>query len=170
MKRRELIWGAVASGLVCASSLLRAQSSSASGAATVFSTPAQIEVWKSPSCGCCADWVTHLESNGFRVKVNDVGNAAARARRAVPTKLGSCHTASVGGYAIEGHVPASDIRRLLTERPAAIGLAVPGMPVGSPGMDGPEYGGRRDAYQVLLIGRDGQLSVFNRYPSKEDQS
>jgi hypothetical protein len=67
-------------------------------------------------------------------------------------------------------VPAADIHRLLTERPAAIGLAVPGMPVGSPGMDGPEYGGRRDAYQVLLIGRDGQLSVFNRYPSKEDPS
>ncbi|MEN9776024.1 MAG: hypothetical protein RL322_3094 [Pseudomonadota bacterium] len=170
MRRRELIWGAAASGLVFVPSLLRAQAYRASGAAPVFSTSAQIEVWKSPSCGCCADWVTHLESNGFRVKVNDVGNAAARARRAVPAKLGSCHTASVGGYAIEGHVPAADIHRLLTERPAAIGLAVPGMPVGSPGMDGPEYGGRRDAYQVLLIGRDGQLSVFNRYPSKEDPS
>ena len=98
-----------------------------------------VEVWKSPTCGCCKDWVTHLEANGFRVKVHDLGNAAARARLKVPMKLGSCHTALVGRYAVEGHVPAADIRRLLKERPDAIGLAVPGMPVGSPGMDGPAF-------------------------------
>ena len=82
----------------------------------------RIEVWKSPTCGCCKDWITHLEANGYRVKVSDVGNTAARARLKVPMKLGSCHTAWVGGYAIEGHVPAADIRRLLKERPDAVGL------------------------------------------------
>jgi hypothetical protein len=122
-----------------------------------------VEVWKSPSCGCCQDWITHLEAHGFSVKVHDVGNAAARARLKVPEQLGSCHTALVGGYAIEGHVPATDIRRLLKERPKAIGLTVPGMPIGSPGMDGPEYGKRQDPYDVLLIGQDGRTRVFNSY-------
>jgi hypothetical protein len=75
-----------------------------------------VEVWKSPTCGCCKDWITHLEAHGFRVKVHDVGNTAARARLKVPMKLGSCHTAWVGGYAIEGHVPAADIQRLLKRR------------------------------------------------------
>jgi len=122
-----------------------------------------VEVWKSPSCGCCHDWIRHIEQHGFRAKVNDVGNTAARARLKVPARLGSCHTAWVGGYAIEGHVPAADIQRLLRERPDAIGLAVPGMPVGSPGMDGPEYGNRRDPYDVLLIARDGSTRVFSSH-------
>ena len=81
----------------------------------------------------------------------------------MPQQLASCHTASVGGYVIEGHVPARDIKRLLTEKPTALGLAVPGMPIGSPGMDGPEYGGRKDAYAVLLVQRDGSSSVFHKY-------
>jgi hypothetical protein len=119
-----------------------------------------VEVWKSPSCGCCKDWVVHLEANGFAVKVNDVGNTGMRGRLGIPAALGSCHTALVGGYAIEGHVPASDIRRLLAERPSAMGLAVPGMPIGSPGMDGPEYGGRRDRFDVLLVRKDGSTAVF----------
>ena len=122
-----------------------------------------VEVWKSPTCGCCKDWITYLEANGFRVKVNDVGNTAARARLKVPMKLGSCHTAWVGRYAIEGHVTAADIRRLLKERPDAIGLAVPGMPLGSPGMDGPAYDNRQDPYDVLLIAHDGSTKVFNSY-------
>lgn len=122
-----------------------------------------VEVWKSPSCGCCQDWIRHLEGHGFRAKVNDIGNTAARARLKVPMKLGSCHTAWVGGYAIEGHVPAADIQRLLRERPDAIGLAVPGMPLGSPGMDGPAYDNRQDPYDVLLIARDGSTRVFNSY-------
>ena len=110
-----------------------------------------VEVWKDPACGCCKDWVRHLNQNGFATRVHDEGNAAARARAGIPAALGSCHTALVAGYAIEGHVPAREIQRLLQERPKAIGLVVPGMPIGSPGMDGPAYGGRRDPYQVLLV-------------------
>jgi hypothetical protein len=122
-----------------------------------------VEVWKSPTCGCCKVWVTHLEANGFAVKVNDIGNTGMRGRLGIPAALGSCHTALVGGYAIEGHVPARDIRRLLAERPQAVGLAVPGMPIGSPGMDGPEYGGRRDRYDVLLVMQGGRSTVFQSY-------
>ena len=83
-----------------------------------------VEVWKSPTCGCCQDWITHLETNGFRAKVNDVGNTAARARLKVPMKLGSCHTAWVGRYAIEGHVPAADIRRLIAGVPRDVVLVL----------------------------------------------
>lgn len=117
-------------------------------------TPARripVEVWKDPSCGCCQDWVAHMESHGFAVTVHDSGNSAVRARLGIPTRLGSCHTALVEGYTIEGHVPAADVHRLLQQKPKALGIAVPGMPVGSPGMDGPAYGGRKDPYEVLLI-------------------
>jgi hypothetical protein len=107
--------------------------------------------------------VAHLEANGFRVRVHDDGNTNARAALRMPMKYGSCHTAKVDGYAIEGHVPAREIRRLLKERPAAVGLAVPGMPVGSPGMDGPDYGERKDPYDVLLVLRDGMSSVYQAY-------
>ena len=119
-----------------------------------------VEIWKSPECGCCKDWVDHLEANGFETKIHDTGNASMRAQLGIPQKFGSCHTARVDGYALEGHVPAADIRRLLQGRPVAVGLAVPGMPVGSPGMDGPAYRGRRDLYDVLLIGKDGKAKVF----------
>lgn len=122
-----------------------------------------VQIWKSPSCGCCKDWIVHLEANGFSTQVSDVGNAAARKRLGIQDKYGSCHTALVGGYAIEGHVPAKDIQRLLRERPAGIGLAVPFMPVGSPGMDGPEYGDRKDPYDVLLLAKDGSARVFQSY-------
>jgi hypothetical protein len=122
-----------------------------------------VEVWKDPGCGCCTDWVTHLQGHGFVVKVNDTGHEAMRARLGLPQKLGSCHTALVGGYAVEGHVPAADIRRLLRDKPPALGLAVPGMPVGSPGMDGPQYGKRRDPYDVLLVLHSGDTRVFASY-------
>lgn len=122
-----------------------------------------ITVWKGPSCGCCGDWIKHLEADGFVVTSHDTGNAAMRAKLGLPVKLGSCHTAQIGGYAIEGHVPAKEIRRLLRERPQAVGLAVPGMPLGSPGMDGPDYGGRKDPYDVLLVRKDGSTSVFQSY-------
>jgi hypothetical protein len=122
--------------------------------------PTFVEVWKSPTCGCCKVWVEHLEANGFKVKVHDVGNTAARQRLRIPAALGSCHTALVGRWAIEGHVPATDIHRLIRQAPDAVGLAVPGMPIGSPGMDGPEYGSRRDRYQVLLVNKDGSTTVF----------
>lgn len=133
--------------------------------------PTPVEVWKDPNCGCCQDWVDHMQSNGFSVKVHDTGNNAVRARLGLPQKLGSCHTALVGGYLVEGHVPASDVRALLQQKPDALGLAVPGMPIGSPGMDGPAYGGRRDAYDVLLVARKGGLTrVFKSYPGNKKES
>ncbi len=123
-----------------------------------------VEVWKSPTCGCCKDWIAHLQAEGFTVRTHDDGNDEARKRLGMPLRYGSCHTAQVGGYAIEGHVPAREIRRLLNEKPAAVvGLAVPAMPVGSPGMDGPEYGGRKDPYDVLLVRAGGAASVYRSY-------
>jgi hypothetical protein len=122
-----------------------------------------VEVWKDPNCGCCADWVKHLEANGFAVKVTHGGNDAMRAKLGMPDKLASCHTGLVGGYAIEGHVPAREIRRLLKEKPQAVGLSVPGMPVGTPGMDDPVYKGRRDPYDVLLVTRGGEPRVYASY-------
>jgi hypothetical protein len=126
-------------------------------------TRTPMAVWKDPHCGCCKDWVAHIEQAGFEVRVFDIGNEAARARLKIPTRLGSCHTASVVGYAIEGHVPAKDILRLLREKPKAVGLAVPGMPVGSPGMDAAIYQGRKDPYDVLLVAIDGSSSVYQSY-------
>jgi hypothetical protein len=123
----------------------------------------KVEVWKDPSCGCCKDWVAHLEQSGFVAQVFETGNTQARKRLGIPEQLGSCHTALVGGYAIEGHVPAKEIRRLLREKPQALGLTVPGMPLGSPGMDGAIYQGRKDPYDVLLIGKYGGTTVFQSY-------
>ncbi len=119
----------------------------------------RVEVWKDPNCGCCKDWIAGLAREGFAVVSHDTGNASARRRLGMPSKYGSCHTATVDGYVIEGHVPVEDIRRLLSQRPDAIGLAVPGMPVGSPGMDGAIHGGRKDPYDVLLVRRDGSAEV-----------
>jgi len=138
----------------------------------VFATDAvktAVEVWKDPNCGCCVDWIAHMEQNNFTVTVHEDGNAAARARLGLPEQLGSCHTAQVEGYVIEGHVPAADVRKLLQEKPeGALGLAVPGMPLGSPGMDGPIYQGRKDPYDVLLVNKDAQsgeisTQVFTRH-------
>lgn len=125
-----------------------------------------VEVWKTASCGCCHDWIAHLQAHGFDVQTHDVSNATKndyRRRLGLADKYGSCHTALVSGYVLEGHVPARDIQRLLKERPRALGLAVPGMPIGSPGMDGPEYGGQKDAYDVLLVQRGGSASVYQSY-------
>ena len=122
-----------------------------------------VQVWKDPSCGCCHDWMEHMQANGFSFTVHDTGNNAVRARLGLPARLGSCHTALVGGYLVEGHVHADEVHRLLRDKPAALGLAVPGMPIGSPGMDGPVYGGRRDAYDTLLVLRDGSTRVFRRH-------
>ena len=122
-----------------------------------------IEVWKGPGCGCCEDWVKVLRTSGFQVRSFESGNTVARAASGVPARYGSCHTAKVGGYALEGHVPLREIRRLLKERPVAVGLAVPAMPRGSPGMDGPEHGGQRDPFEVLLVQRDGSARVYQSY-------
>jgi hypothetical protein len=118
------------------------------------------EIWHNPSCGCCIDWVRHLEANGFApaVKSSTPGElAAVKQKLGIPDKVASCHTAEIGGYAVEGHVPASDIKRLLEEQPDAVGLAVPGMPIGSPGM---EYGDVKEPYDVLLVKKDGSTEVF----------
>lgn len=133
-------------------------------------TSVPVEVWKDPQCGCCQDWVDHMQANGFAVKVHETGNNAVRARLGLPQKLGSCHTALVGGYLLEGHVPASDVHALLKQKPKALGLAVPGMPVGSPGMDGAVYGGRKDPYDVLLVAHDGSTRVFKSYPGHKKAS
>lgn len=126
-----------------------------------------VEVWKDPSCGCCKDWVAHMQAHGFDVKVNETGNNAVRAQLGIDSKFASCHTAVVRGYALEGHVPASEVHRLLSEKPRARGLAVPGMRVGSPGMDGPAYGGHGDAYDVLLLGADGRsATVYRHYEAR----
>lgn len=122
----------------------------------------RVDVFKSPTCGCCGAWVDHLRSAGFDVHVTEVSDTAtARLRLGMPEAYASCHTATVGGYVIEGHVPAAEVKRLLAARPAMLGLAVPGMPPSSPGMDVP---GRRDPYAVLLIDRLGRSSVYAHYP------
>ncbi len=143
-----------------AGSILAAHLLSTSSSVSATTT---VEVYKSPTCGCCNDWITHLETNGFAVTKYNEGATDAMDRLGMPYRYGSCHTAEVEGYAIEGHVPAREIYRLLDERPDAIGLSVPAMPRGSPGMDGPQYGGVKDPYDVLLIGRDGEETVFQSY-------
>lgn len=121
----------------------------------------RVEVWKNADCGCCKEWIKHLRAHGFEVSATDVSETAPlRARYGLPVRYGSCHTAKVGGYAIEGHVPAREIKRLLRERPIAIGLAVPGMPVGSPGM---EQGSRIEPYDVLLVSAAGSAAVYASY-------
>lgn len=117
-----------------------------------------IDVTKTPWCGCCSEWVERMQEAGFTMTVNNVDDMTPTARAAgVPDTLRSCHTARVDGYTIEGHVPAADIRRLLQERPDAVGLSVPGMPAGSPGM---EVAGRADTYQTVLIMKDGRHRVW----------
>ncbi|SRR5690554_5565872 len=132
-------------------------------ACTKASAAPTIRVHLGPSCGCCRDWVRHLEANGFDVETFEGGNSEARARLGMPVEYGSCHTAEIAGYAVEGHVPATEVLRLIDERPNAVGIAVPGMPIGSPGMDGPAYGGRVDPYDVLLVRRDGSAEVYRAY-------
>jgi hypothetical protein len=122
----------------------------------------QVEVFKSAYCGCCGAWADHMKAAGFAVKVTLVEDTtAARKRLGMPDAFGSCHTATVAGYVLEGHVPAAEVKRLLLAKPVAVGLAVPGMPPGSPGM---EVGKRQDPYQVLLIDKSGHASVFASYP------
>lgn len=121
-------------------------------------------VFRDPTCGCCHKWVEHLRANGFTVTVNDAPSLkAVKARLGVPSDLASCHTAEIGGFVIEGHVPAAAIRRLLAERPEGRGLAVPGMPIGSPGMEG----GEPEVYDVVLFG-DGGRQTFGRF--REDKA
>ena len=118
-----------------------------------------VDVYKDPTCGCCINWVTHLRRQGFATKTTDVDNLDdVKAKHGVPPQARACHTALVGGYVIEGHVPATEIQRLLTQRPVGIvGLAVPGMPVGSPGMEG----SNPRSYDVLAFDKQGRTTVFS---------
>ena len=156
-RRRMLAALPLLAAALAAPRLVRAATGTAGTAATL------VEIWKDPNCGCCHDWMEHMQAQGFSFTMHDTGNNAVRAQLGLPQKLGSCHTALVGGYLIEGHVPASDVRKLLQQKPKALGLAVPGMPVGSPGMDGTVYGNRRDPYDVLLVARGGSTKVFSSY-------
>lgn len=118
----------------------------------------ELVVYKSPSCGCCTEWVKHMQDNGFTVKVHDQNDVSPIKKQAgVPRNLQSCHTAKVGDYVIEGHVPASDVKRLLQEKPNVVGLTAPGMPHGSPGMD---MGPRKDPYDVMTFTHSGKTAVF----------
>ncbi len=131
-----------------------------SAAPLAYAAAPVIDVYKTASCGCCTAWVDHLKSNGFKVHAHNVEDPGAiRAKFGIGEQYGSCHTGVVKGYAIEGHVPAQSIKKLLKEKPKANGLAVPGMPMGSPGMEGH----RKDAYDVLLIGKDGKASTFSSH-------
>lgn len=124
---------------------------------------AAIHVFKNPDCGCCGEWVRHLEAAGFSVKVTPVTDTGAvRTRLRMPDRYGSCHTATVDQYVLEGHVPAGEVKRLMSERPAAVGLAVPGMPVGSPGME--VAGVPAQPFDVVLVDLSGRGTVFARYP------
>ena len=151
MRRRNFLYGAGAVSMLTTLPAL-----------AVAPAP-EVQVFKNPRCGCCAAWVTHMRSAGFVVRVAEVHDATAERRRlGMPDRFGSCHSASVGGYVLEGHVPASDVKRLLGTKPRAVGLAVPGMPASAPGMDAP---GRTDPFQVLLVDAAGQSSVFASYPA-----
>ncbi|TDI81984.1 MAG: DUF411 domain-containing protein [Betaproteobacteria bacterium] len=132
-----------------------------------YAAATKIEVYKSPTCKCCEKWVNHMRANGFTVETRNVGNKEVRKRAGISPSLGSCHTSLVDGYVIEGHVPARDVKRFLSERPSAIGLAVPGMPMGSPGMES----SRSNPYNVLLINKEGNVSVYSRHlPSDKNKS
>lgn len=118
-----------------------------------------IQVYKTPTCGCCSKWIDHLKQAGFTVEATELASLESlKAMNGVPPKLASCHTALVEGYVIEGHVPASDVRRLLAEKPKVAGLAVPGMPMGSPGMEHPDPS-RHEAYEVVSFG-EGGVQIF----------
>ena len=126
--------------------------------------PIMIEVYRSPSCGCCSKWIAHLKENQFDVKdhvTNDV--QAIKDKYGVPENMASCHTALVNGYVVEGHVPAADIRKLLKLKPAVIGISVPGMPSGTPGM---EMGGRKDPYKVVSFDKEKKYQVFSSYETE----
>lgn len=143
--RRELVLGAAALGLT---------------AGCARAAAAELTVYKTPWCGCCGGWVTHMRRAGFSPKVVELEDLApVRQKHGIPFALSSCHTGVIGGYVVEGHVPPGDVTRLLRERPQALGLTVPGMPLGSPGMEQP--GGATERFQtLLLLDRSGRTRPF----------
>ena len=153
---QRVFWRSLLAGAMLAGLLPQA-------ACSDYGKPAELEsitVYKSPTCGCCTKWVSHLRDNGFVVETIDRKDInAVKPENGIPRTLASCHTAIIDGYVIEGHVPAVDIKRLLKERPDVAGLTVPGMPMGSPGMEGP----RQDRYDVMTFTRSGDTTVFSRH-------
>jgi hypothetical protein len=120
-----------------------------------------VSVFKTPTCGCCSKWVDHMKANGFDVRVQDVDDIGAlKEKLGVAPEISSCHTSQVGGYVVEGHVPAAAVQRLLKEKPKVAGLTVPGMPAGSPGMEVP--GGHKEPYAILTFDKSGKTSVYER--------
>ena len=141
-------------------SILLALMTLGTAGASVAQTAGTIELYKSPYCGCCGKWAEHMSKAGFSVKTHEIDNVpGTRKKLGMPEKLGSCHTAKIGNYLLEGHVPADDIKRLLKEKPKALGLAVPGMPAGSPGMDVPNS----PPYDTLLVHKDATTRVFAKH-------
>jgi hypothetical protein len=119
-------------------------------------------VYKSPTCGCCTSWVEHMENSGFKVSVVETNDMnPIKLELGVPVSMSSCHTAKIGNYFVEGHVPAEDVKRLLKEQPDALGIGVPGMPLGSPGMEVPS--GETQPYTVTRVNKDGSLSIFSSH-------
>ncbi|HEX6372214.1 MAG TPA: DUF411 domain-containing protein [Longimicrobium sp.] len=136
-----------------------AASESQPGQAVTPAEGTRMVVYKTPTCGCCRAWVENMQSAGFAVETHDMPDVEpVKHEHGLPGHLASCHTAIVDGYVVEGHVPADVIRRMLRERPQVAGIAVPGMPVGSPGMEVP--GGRKDPYDIIAFSRDGKVSVY----------
>lgn len=122
----------------------------------------ELAVYKTPACACCTAWVDHMRAAGFKARVNELPDLRSlRTSRGLSDDLASCHTALIDGYVLEGHVPAEDVRKLLADRPEATGLAVPAMPLGSPGMETPD--GQREAYETLLVLKGGGTRVFARH-------
>ncbi len=163
---KKIIFAVTASlvALLVMSSPLRADGKPENDTQSPSASDLTIKVYKSPSCGCCGDWIKHLEQNGFTVhSVNQNNMSLIKQQLGVPQNLQSCHTGVVNGYLVEGHVPAADVKQMVTHRPAIKGLSVPGMPIGSPGM---EMGSRKEAFKVISFKADGSALVVNSYPGK----
>lgn len=161
MIRRCFIAGAGVLTIATALALTPTLSSTpvAAAQATPAGAPFPVTVYKSPTCGCCAKWNDHMSASGFKVASNDLPDVnPLKDKHGVPQQARSCHTALVGGYVVEGHVPADVIRKMLRERPAIVGIAAPGMPVGSPGMEMPD--GRKDTYQIVAFDKQGKTTVY----------
>ncbi len=141
----------------------QARQSSTAATSSVAAAPASehtMTVYKSPTCGCCNKWIDHMTANGFKVEGEDMANVAPlKVEKGIPSKLFSCHTGVIDGYVVEGHVPADAVKKLLDERPDIIGLSVPGMPIGSPGMEGAYV----EKYDVVAFRQDGSSYVFKSY-------
>jgi hypothetical protein len=154
---KKIIIGSIVAGACIVSAALVSRAQTGGGRTARGQA---VTVYKTATCGCCAKWVDHMRAAGFDVKTTDVENIGeVKSTYGVPGELSSCHTSLVAGYVVEGHVPADVVSRMLREKPKIAGIAVPGMPIGSPGM---EQGGQRNPYQIIAFERGGKASVYER--------